>query len=57
MNELEKAVMEWRDAREALFAAPYGDPKSPAQWQRLSVAEHQLMDLAQHYAKTPAARG
>lgn len=51
MTDLELAVIEWRDAREAFFALPPlgNNPKDripPEILVRLSNAEHRLMDLA-----------
>lgn len=40
------ALIEWRDARKAIFDKPLSD-KSKEHWQRLSVAEHKLMEVAE----------
>lgn len=53
MTDLEKALVEWRDARKAFFAVPpvSADPKvrfPPIIWNRLAHAEHRLMTLAEH---------
>ncbi len=47
-NSALAALIEWRDARQAIFDKPLSE-KSPELWQRLSVAEHKLMDVARTY--------
>lgn len=46
MSGLEKAVMSWRDAREAIFKTPVDMKATPEQFLRLAAAEDELMQLA-----------
>lgn len=41
MTKLEALVVAWRDCRQAIFEGRTGDV-----WNRLAVAEHNLMDYA-----------
>lgn len=39
-------LTEWRDARLAIFDTPVDKTVTPAQFARLAVAEHRMMDMA-----------
>lgn len=43
---LEKALKEWRDARQAIFDLAGGELPNERRWQRLANAEHALMKQA-----------
>lgn len=45
MDNIESALIEWRDARQAIFDKPLSE-KSKEDWNRLSIAEHRLMEMA-----------
>lgn len=45
-DELEIAVICWRDARRAFFEAENASKLAPYVWTRLANAEHALMKLA-----------
>lgn len=45
-TEIEAALAEWRDAREAIFGTPFDLKVTPDQFARLAIAEHALMGLA-----------
>ena len=51
------ALEEWRDARQAVFDLGAQGKVSPEQWDRLSRAEHALMDIARALATQPAPDG
>ena len=48
---MEEALIEWRDARQAIFDTPVDAKTSPAMWTRLGHAEHRLMELARKLAR------
>jgi hypothetical protein len=51
-TDLEDALIEWRDAREVIFAQP---PGQPCDWTRLGAAEHVLMEIARSIDTTTPA--
>jgi hypothetical protein len=44
-QDILKALIQWRDAREAIFLSQLA-VFDPAAWARLALAEHELMRLA-----------
>ena len=46
-------LIEWRDARAAIFATPIDVKVGPALFARLAVAEHALMEIARGMAAPP----